>query len=179
MSKQRIGKPGCQIEYELKKNGGPRRGPSGRRICRMCDNEIPTNKRIYCSEKCSDEWNIRTNPSAARWHVQKRDEEVCSHCGLDTKALSDALGDLALVCPPRSYGVETAFQFFIRDNALPYHRHFWEAHHIHAVVEGGGECGLDGYETLCWRCHKKETAELARWRAEVRKGPRPKQLRLL
>lgn len=41
-------------------------------------------------------------------------------------------------------------------------RHYgiWDADHIQAVVEGGGECGLDNYRTLCCRCHKDETAKL-------------------
>lgn len=37
----------------------------------------------------------------------------------------------------------------------------WEADHIVPVVEGGGECGLDNYRTLCIPCHKKETKALA------------------
>ena len=46
-------------------------------------------------------------------------------------------------------------------------RNEWEAHHKVAVVEGGGECELDGYETLCVDCHKRETKEL---RKRLRKG---------
>ena len=37
---------------------------------------------------------------------------------------------------------------------------FWEADHINAVSEGGGECGLDNYRTLCVPCHKKVTKDL-------------------
>lgn len=33
----------------------------------------------------------------------------------------------------------------------------WEADHIVAVVNGGGKCGLDGFQTLCVSCHKKKT----------------------
>ena len=50
-------------------------------------------------------------------------------------------------------------------------RHLWEADHIVPVVEGGGECGLDGLRTLCLRCHKHETRALAKRRAEARKAP--------
>lgn len=50
--------------------------------------------------------------------------------------------------------------------------HTWEADHIIPVVEGGGECGLENYRTLCLPCHRKETAALARRRAERRK-PKP------
>ena len=39
---------------------------------------------------------------------------------------------------------------------------FWEADHIIPVSEGGGECGLDNYRTLCVMCHKKATEELNR-----------------
>lgn len=52
-------------------------------------------------------------------------------------------------------------------------RHFrslWEADHIVAVVEGGGECGLEGFRTLCLRCHRLETAKLAKRRAEARRA---------
>lgn len=43
-------------------------------------------------------------------------------------------------------------------------RSFWEADHRVPVAEGGGECGLDGYQTLCTPCHKRKTAEQARRR---------------
>lgn len=48
-------------------------------------------------------------------------------------------------------------------------RSLWEAHHIHAVKDGGGGCGLDGYETLCRWCHKKESADQQRKWARDRK----------
>jgi len=51
-------------------------------------------------------------------------------------------------------------------------RHLWEADHIIPVVEGGGECGLDGYRTLCLHCHKNATMELAARRASAK---RPQQ----
>jgi len=44
----------------------------------------------------------------------------------------------------------------------------WEADHVTPVIEGGGECGLDGYRTLCLPCHRRETAALARRRARAR-----------
>lgn len=42
----------------------------------------------------------------------------------------------------------------------------WEAHHVEAVIEGGGECGLENYRTLCFRCHKGVTGVQARRRAK-------------
>ena len=37
---------------------------------------------------------------------------------------------------------------------------FWQADHIVPVSEGGGECDLDNFRTLCTRCHAQETARL-------------------
>jgi len=37
----------------------------------------------------------------------------------------------------------------------------WQADHITPVVEGGGGRGLENLRTLCLRCHKAATAELA------------------
>lgn len=44
-----------------------------------------------------------------------------------------------------------------------------EAHHKHAVVEGGGISNLTNYESLCLECHKEETRALAGRRAQARK----------
>jgi 5-methylcytosine-specific restriction endonuclease McrA len=33
----------------------------------------------------------------------------------------------------------------------------WQADHIIAVVNGGGGCGLEGFQTLCLPCHKRKT----------------------
>lgn len=46
----------------------------------------------------------------------------------------------------------------------------WDADHIIPVCEGGGECDLSNYRTLCHPCHKRVTAELARRRASARSG---------
>ena len=48
-------------------------------------------------------------------------------------------------------------------------RRLWEMDHIVPVVEGGGSCGIENLRTLCFACHRRETRELARRRAERRK----------
>jgi 5-methylcytosine-specific restriction endonuclease McrA len=47
----------------------------------------------------------------------------------------------------------------------------WEMDHIIPVVEGGGCCGLENLRLLCPPCHRGVTAELARRRADQRRGP--------
>lgn len=47
---------------------------------------------------------------------------------------------------------------------------WWEADHIVLVVEGGGQCGIENYRTLCVRCHRKVTRELRARLAEKRKA---------
>ena len=47
---------------------------------------------------------------------------------------------------------------------------WWEADHIVPVVEGGGQCDLSNFRTLCVRCHWKVTRELRARLAEKRKA---------
>lgn len=51
------------------------------------------------------------------------------------------------------------------------HRHEgWDVDHIVPVIEGGGQCGLEGLRTLCHPCHKAVTRELAAKRASQRRS---------
>ncbi len=44
-----------------------------------------------------------------------------------------------------------------------------EADHIIPVSEGGGLCGLEGYRTLCRKCHGKESGALRKRLSEAKK----------
>lgn len=145
------------------------KGPNGRALCRWCDTEVPKGRRTFCGEPCIHEHRIRTDPVYVRQQVFKRDHGVCRACGRDTvqwqqemwagtdgrrRATADELrrrATAAGVSMDRVIGT------------------LWDADHILEVVEGGGECGLDGYQTLCVPCHKRKTAGLARVRAERRR----------
>ena len=50
---------------------------------------------------------------------------------------------------------------------LDYGYYGWEADHILEVVNGGGGCGLDNFQTLCTECHKEKTRKLNK---ELRDG---------
>jgi 5-methylcytosine-specific restriction endonuclease McrA len=74
-----------------------------------------------------------------------RDKGICAKCGKDVFSGTGRM--------PRARGTGD----------------LWQADHIESVVEGGGTCGLDNYQTLCTACHKAKTAELAAKRAWDRK----------
>ncbi len=118
------------------------RGPNGRALCRRCGQEVPKGRRSFCSEACVDAWSMLTNPSFVRAKVFERDHGVCVACGLDTEALS-------------LEQVERLWHIFSYWGS----QHRWEAHHIVAVQDGGGETNLGNYQTLCRTCHPAATKQ--------------------
>jgi len=104
---------------------------------------------------------------------------VCAICGLDTVALVEQLekefemerrwgsryyqrgeypyGEKRKIIEARltEFGITTS-RWYSRRSAWG----IWDADHATPVVEGGGECGLDGFRTLCCKCHKEETNKL-------------------
>ena len=122
------------------------RGPNGRALCRQCFTEVPPGRRTFCSQGCVDEWMIRSNPQHVRKLVFKRDQGICALCNSDTMA--------GVSEKRRHYGYRGGDR--------------WQADHIVPVIEGGGECGLENYRTLCTACHRRVTAELARRLADKR-----------
>ncbi|CAE8732040.1 unnamed protein product, partial [Polarella glacialis] len=48
--------------------------------------------------------------------------------------------------------------------------HFWEADHVRAVADGGGEADLLGYQTLCVACHVEKSIAERRSRAAARRA---------
>lgn len=121
-------------------------GSNGRMACLECNGNITDKQRsTFCSKVCSDGFYIKSQPNHARLRVFERDKGICSKCGKD---VFEGTGRR-----PRSRGTGD----------------LWQADHIIPVVEGGGECTLDNFRTLCTACHREETAELAKRRAEARK----------
>jgi 5-methylcytosine-specific restriction enzyme A len=122
------------------------RGPNGRALCRQCSNEVPEGRRTFCSKKCVDEWRIKTDPSHVRVLVFQRDRGICAKCGKDVFAATERR--------PRARGTGD----------------LWQADHIIPVIEGGGECELSNFRTLCTDCHKEETKALRQRIAIKRRG---------
>lgn len=113
----------------------------GRPICRRCGGVVPKPRRTFCSPECVHEWRLRTDPGYVRHMVYERDKGVCAVCHTDV------------------------FEATGRKSRWRRHGDLWQADHIVPVIEGGGECGIDNYRTLCTACHRRETAALAARRA--------------
>lgn len=137
-------------------------GPSGRPLCRRCQVEVPKGRRTFCSETCVHEWKLRTDPGYLRDQVFARDQGVCAACGTDTKALRLHFCKLDYKSRHR----------FLKEWNLKegFRRSLWDADHVIPVAEGGGECDLSNMRTLCLRCHRRATSELAERLAKLRTG---------
>lgn len=154
------------------------KGPNGRALCRQCSNEVPQGCRSFCGPDCVNNWKIKTNPGYVRKLLYLRDVGICTRCGIhcdqQKPAFRDSLRYYRLLarwfyCPTgqeslklKAKAQKEGDKEFRTRTGWPsdFARSWWDAHHSHAVVEGGGGCGLDGYETICIPCHKKETALL-------------------
>jgi 5-methylcytosine-specific restriction endonuclease McrA len=111
-----------------------------------------------------NEWRLRTDPGYLREQVLQRDRGACELCGTDTLA---AWAELK-----RSRGVHR-LKLLARWGLKKLNRKsLWDADHIVAVAEGGGECDLDNMRTLCLICHRRVTAELRLRRSLSQAAPR-------
>ena len=151
------------------------RGPAGQPLCRWCSLEVPKGRRTFCSEPCIDEWKIRSNPGHVAVLVFRRDRGICAVCHLDTVALGRRFR--AWIHETTQSWWHGPFEF--EGRRTPAKRVLWEADHIVPVVEGGGECGLENYQTLCLWCHRTATAELRRRLAQRKRPSRSRALNAL
>lgn len=174
----------------------PYAGQKGR--CAWCGTtDLPKRRKSWCSQKCVDEYLMRSSSSGMRAAVYKRDRGICAICGCnatqeyrkwklartEVQRLTQRLLQgivvgwwsipAGVVNPP----TKTELRAFREDllaryapgNWTPNRSSGWDADHIVPVVEGGGECSLDNLRTLCHPCHKRVTAELAARRASGRR----------
>lgn len=138
------------------------KGDNGRPLCRWCGVETSPPRRTFCSDECVHQHKMRTNGQYLRRAVFARDNGVCGKCGVDTEELRVTLmrfrGDLRAE--------------FMREHSIPAHRvggRLWDADHIVAVHQGGGQATLDNMQTLCIPCHKAKTKAQASERAAHRR----------
>lgn len=98
---------------------------------------------------------------ALRRAVFARDRGRCSQCGRDCEALRKQLRSL----PPKQRARERQRLGIAKGRTSA-----WDAHHITARAEGGGDA-LANLATLCVWCHERETAALVGDLAAKRRTP--------
>ena len=110
-----------------------------------------------CSKECVHELKLRTSGRYLRGHVYKRDRGICSECGTDTKDIAKRALCILDIEKRKEFlkenNISTKRKVWKRKNGGG----LWDADHIIAVKDGGGQCGLDNIRTLCIPCHKKKT----------------------
>lgn len=137
--------------------------------CRWCGGKVGRGRRTWCSQKCVDDYKIRSQPSHANSLVLERDGGICRTCGFDMCKLERILR--RIFQPPRRKWNLTEPERIDRLTVLwalermgfgkvAWPRKLWERDHIVAVAEGGGGCGLDNYQTLCIPCHRAKTGAM-------------------
>jgi len=128
--------------------------------CKWCGKKTPDKRLKYCSEECTCECYIRMGHNI-RWHVYQRDYGVCAQCGLHIGQANEYLYKYHILTCHNSWSWKPGV--YKKSDWGPWwdiNRNWWEADHIIPVVNGGGCCGLDNYQTLCIRCHKEDTKNI-------------------
>lgn len=167
----------------------PPRDTEGRRICRWCGKLVPKGRLSWCSQKCVDDYLVRNNAGHVRRLVFERDNGVCAICGVNAEELraryrrlkkwADRIAHrLSGSCFCHDHPTCARVSRWRVGAGWPKNpcRDWWDADHIVPVCEGGGECGLENYRTLCVPCHKRVTAELASKRALERRTAKQPEL---
>ena len=136
------------------------KGENGRCLCRWCNLEVPQGRFTFCSDWCTDEWRLRSNPGYLRDRLFERDKGICAQCGLDCVAQLRHIKKLRGVARAKA----------TTEWVLGHRKSLWDADHIVPVAEGGGECDLMNMRTLCLRCHRLSTEELRQRLVKKRVG---------
>jgi 5-methylcytosine-specific restriction endonuclease McrA len=146
--------------------------------CSGCKKPLPKYRQRWCSDECSHEAYIRTDPGMMRYAVEQRDKGICAQCGFDSmKFLRVRQHFVDVLChgtDKMSYHCRRTAELAFRDlfheasgwwwNQL----HLWEGDHIVPLIEGGDNV-LTNMRTLCIPDHKTETKALAARRAKARR----------
>jgi hypothetical protein len=142
-------------------------GENGYRLCRFCRKEVKPPKRTICSAVCLHEWKLRSDVKYLRDHVYQRDLGQCAICKIDTRYQKIKVEDLKRSA--KTSGANDELNQYLADiRVTPFEssKSLWHADHILAVMDGGGQCGIDNIRTLCVSCHKGVTRDAQRSRAK-------------
>uniref|UniRef100_A0A7N6F9V5 Zinc finger, RAN-binding domain containing 3 n=1 Tax=Anabas testudineus TaxID=64144 RepID=A0A7N6F9V5_ANATE len=139
-----------------------------------CSNTGEAWSTRFCSHRCQEEFQLRSNQPYMRSRVLEVEKGICQHCGLHAHDLFLKVRD----APPsnRKEMLENTWLAQLSLKQLnemiraPVEGDFWQVDHIRPVYSGGGQCSLDNLQTLCTVCHKARTAQQAKERSQMRKN---------
>jgi 5-methylcytosine-specific restriction endonuclease McrA len=132
-------------------------------FCTWCGVAVAKPRIYWCSQKCVDEYLLRTSPSHARKLVWKRDRGICACCGVDASQVRTRMLRITHRFEGDRWSRRDIYDRIYRLTGWDSRRRtHWDADHIVEVRDGGGSCGLENFQTLCYRCHKKKTAARSR-----------------
>lgn len=127
----------------------------GERLCPCgCGGKPQTRRHKWATAECLRAVLVRFkvlkgDGATIRRLLWKRDGGVCRGCGV--------------VCwggkpTTREHGAaQDKERHAWRSQGLPWRPEHWQADHIIPVEQGGGACELDGFQTLCVRCHRQKS----------------------
>ncbi|XP_041118108.1 DNA annealing helicase and endonuclease ZRANB3 [Polyodon spathula] len=127
----------------------------------------------FCSQRCQEEFLVRSNQSYMRAKVFETEHGVCQQCNLHAQELYQRIRDAPRAS--RKEILENTWMSQLSLNQLnemirnPTEGLFWQVDHIRPVYGGGGQCSLDNLQTLCTVCHKERTATQAKERSQMKK----------
>ena len=132
-------------------------------FCKWCGRKFTG--RVWCSGECRQEAYVRMGYNV-EGYLLERDKGICVKCGLDTVWVNWQIIEIKIFWRRYRSKMPCSYAEF-RAGFGPWwtESRLWEADHIIPVCKGGGCCGLENYQTLCLRCHKEDSARLAKRRA--------------
>ncbi|XP_030065313.1 DNA annealing helicase and endonuclease ZRANB3 [Microcaecilia unicolor] len=127
----------------------------------------------FCSQKCHEDFLVRSSQGYMRAKVFETEHGVCQQCGLTAQELYLCVRDA-----PKSQRKSLLESTWLSQLPLdqlneiiqnPTEGQFWQVDHIRPVYGGGGQCSLENLQTLCTVCHKERTAKQAKERSQIKR----------
>ncbi|XP_072274192.1 DNA annealing helicase and endonuclease ZRANB3 isoform X3 [Pyxicephalus adspersus] len=141
--------------------------------CPQMQDHTPAWDSRFCSQKCHDDFLIRSSQSYMRAKVFETEHGVCQQCCLNVHELYLSVRDAPM--SQRKTLLQNTWMAQLPLDQLnelirnPTEGQFWQVDHIRPVYGGGGQCSLDNLQTLCTVCHKERTARQAKDRSQIKK----------
>jgi len=120
----------------------------------------------FCRRECREEYSLkRAETGYIRQELLVTEKGVCQLCGFGAHEFYTKV-TLEKDLEKRSELIRASIFNDLKSHTKnrmvnkPTAGDFWQADHRLAVVEGGGQCDIGNFRTLCTVCHGKETKSL-------------------